>query len=1432
MEQSHKTGPSGNKQCFQVTMTVGLIDAVDLGIQYTADELDEKRQNRSAYDYLCRLHEVRNWLVAYLGEEQIPPPIDLEENFRSGVLLARLANAFSPEFVPIERIFDLNEERFNSGGTVYRHTDNIMNWRRAMLHINFPEIIIPETVDIYEGRNIRTIFCLYALAIHLFRLRMAPAIRNEAGNVKFTEEEMEKIKERLQSEGVSISFGDVGSLLSKGRKTITNQDILAQISSAVADGDVEGLLKVLKSAEAGFIFVEPKLAGKYLEALKEIPNEELTASRIQATIQVVNEKDALDRLEHYLLSPEDADYSELSCILADLDAEKVIQAALPFYDEFLRDRRRGQTEPLRLEQVHDIINICNACLQVRISVEQGNADDVYSSLKDPSLSLEDTLKESYKSEYFHNLYNIYKETQTKHGLLFGIRELTKIVRQINDLSPDDIALSNLKKAAVENDIEELKKYLQELKINEYNPKFIIPYLEEFKKNPPKSREEVIDAISRVDREIEKSISNGYTVIRLNNALINNKEQTAKEILSNSHWTEEGLVKKEVLNWYYPTLRSDLKEKRNTLGISGNDEQARQVVEKYGEPDKELVVEMNDQSKLTAVYFEKPDDMQQWPLAGEEIKKILYVVNEAFDLYYKKAENKIRKSQMTVREYLKRKFEVAEARRRDRAARTIQNSYRKMKSRNHLGELQTSPNPSMDCVRQFIELLRDNELDYEEEISIEKTRSHITHLIKANQKLEDDLNELDHKIGLLVKNRISLQEVVAHKKKIEEDRDAFERRQPSIRRPNSRIPFKAIEYLFFHLQAEPVYLGNLFEVDSVDLNGLFANAIWPLFHFASETKNEFLLVQLYGEFLSRYINSLSNPSEFLYPSKKTLKLVKGMSTMFHAFASQPMASLTMKADLSDFQTEEHSVEHFNLCPTEMFETVHRRKAESLEEAFRDPHIVSVLESSKEFISKWAAKFTHTAVQNVELPKNVRYLLKVCAYELRTKFRQLKEDEIHRLVAKFLFGAYIELAMTDPKVVKRETGESLSPRQIEILKAVTQMINFAVAGQGYGADVPYMGSLNGELIQINHMFTSFAANQLIAGSIEEIYGMNQYSAFTDVYQQKLHIETKYIKNILTYLREFKSIVFKEEKSKLRQLVEQSNVPEDSSDTVILHLKPIPHDLSGKEYEENELFLETKRLVVELLLCGCSGNTIPKMLAASSSSKEEELHKELESGKERQFPSISAKKGKIQENLKKLEQSGYVSASDGYQAVITAIARDIYSKDTQRREELQSLNKTVTDLETKRKQYEERLDTYHTYLNNALDNISTKERRPSIQLQKGGKAEKKLQNRGSKEKVITLKVSGDKLMKKGIVVQPDKENSKLLSKAVLEIRNNPERKGVFEVDIKQNKKESESTEINFQDLLTAKDAGETEYALSKEVKVRPEALITYLNKKFHQK
>lgn len=62
--------------------------------------------------------------------------------------------------------------------------------------------------------------------------------------------------------------------------------------------------------------------------------------------------------------------------------------------------------------------------------------------------------------------------------------------------------------------------------------------------------------------------------------------------------------------------------------------------------------------------------------------------------------------------------------------------------------------------------------------------------------------------------------------------------------------------------------------------------------------------------------------------------------------------------------------------------------------------------------------------------------------------------------------------------------------------------------------------------------------------------------------------------------------------------------------------------------------------------------------------------------------------------------------------------------------------------------------------------------------------------------------------------------------------DQKGTFHIDIKQSKHEIEATEIHFQDLLSAQDAGQTEFALNKVVKVHPDTFIEYLNRKFHQK
>lgn len=60
------------------------------------------------------------------------------------------------------------------------------------------------------------------------------------------------------------------------------------------------------------------------------------------------------------------------------------------------------------------------------------------------------------------------------------------------------------------------------------------------------------------------------------------------------------------------------------------------------------------------------------------------------------------------------------------------------------------------VRKFVHLLEQSALDLQEEQEVTRLREEVVTNIRSNQQMEKDLNMMDIKIGLLVKNRITLQ----------------------------------------------------------------------------------------------------------------------------------------------------------------------------------------------------------------------------------------------------------------------------------------------------------------------------------------------------------------------------------------------------------------------------------------------------------------------------------------------------------------------------------------------------------------------------------------------------------------------------------------------------------------------------------------------------
>lgn len=51
------------------------------------------------------------WMEACLGEE-LPAPTELEEALRNGVVLAKLGHRFAPTAVPLKKIYDPDQQRY------------------------------------------------------------------------------------------------------------------------------------------------------------------------------------------------------------------------------------------------------------------------------------------------------------------------------------------------------------------------------------------------------------------------------------------------------------------------------------------------------------------------------------------------------------------------------------------------------------------------------------------------------------------------------------------------------------------------------------------------------------------------------------------------------------------------------------------------------------------------------------------------------------------------------------------------------------------------------------------------------------------------------------------------------------------------------------------------------------------------------------------------------------------------------------------------------------------------------------------------------------------------------------------------------------------------------------------------------------------------
>uniref|UniRef100_A0A8D0CK02 IQ motif containing GTPase activating protein 3 n=1 Tax=Scleropages formosus TaxID=113540 RepID=A0A8D0CK02_SCLFO len=388
----------------------------------TADEMDEQRIQNVAYQYLCRLEEAKRWMEACLHED-LPAPTELEEGLRNGVWLAKLGHCFAPKIVPLKKIYDLDQEKYKVTGLQFRHTDNINHWLNAMAEVGLPKIFHPETTDIYDKKNMpRTVYCIHALSLYLFRLGLAPQIHDLCGKVKFTEEEINNMKRELDKYGIQMpAFSKIGGILANEMsvdEAAVHAAVIA-INEAVEQGILEATAQALRNPNAMMNGLQEPLMSVYQEMLRQaraqkaararrvsamrmldIYEEYLTQKEIQENINKVNVRAAVENVDETL------EFGDSLALFSALQAPCLALQELhrehgPWYlEQLVADREQkdlGCVDPLDREEIQEGVFMANeealrslqAVGAINKALQQGEARTTVRALMNPDAQLPD-----------------------------------------------------------------------------------------------------------------------------------------------------------------------------------------------------------------------------------------------------------------------------------------------------------------------------------------------------------------------------------------------------------------------------------------------------------------------------------------------------------------------------------------------------------------------------------------------------------------------------------------------------------------------------------------------------------------------------------------------------------------------------------------------------------------------------------------------------------------------------------------------------------------------------------------------------------------------------------------------------------------------------------------------------------------------------------
>ncbi|XP_039945591.1 ras GTPase-activating-like protein IQGAP2 isoform X7 [Hirundo rustica] len=1402
----------------------------------SAEEMDERRRQNIAYEYLCHLEEAKRWMEVCLDEE-LPPTTELEEGLRNGVYLAKLAKFFAPNVVSDKKIYDVEQARYKRSGLHFRHTDNTVQWLRAMESIGLPKIFYPETTDVYDRKNIpRMIYCIHALSLYLFKLGLAPQIQDLLGKVDFTEEEISNMRKELEKYGIQMpSFSKIGGILASELsvdEAALHAAVIA-INEAVEKGIAEQTIVTLRNPNAMLLNVDEELAQDY-------QNELFDAKR---------KKESNARLKNGTISEEERDVYE----------ELLTQAEI-----------QGN-----INKINRIIAIGH----INEAVDQGNPEKTLEALLLPTAKLQDVRPANarhYQDVLHHAKAQKCKESQDESALLW----LDEIQRGINDSNNNikdaaalAVGISMINKSLEKGDSQPILMILQ----SRFGLRVIPECAEAYFRNLSEAKNMKTTEGSSEGPWI-KLVMRGMYDYYYN---VETEEGTCaapKGVVPKTSW----LTGEEIQN-IAGQVTADYNREQLWLAnenlIVGLQARARGFLVRKNYRERKAYLQNQEPSAIKIQAFWKGFKQRK-----SYIDRLKVLQGNVAAIV--KIQSWV-KMWLARRAYRKRLQYFKDH--NDQIVK-IQAFLRANKAREDYRTLIGAENPPLTVLRKFAYLLDQSDLDFQEELEVTRLREEVVTKIRSNQQLEKDLNLMDIKIGLLVKNRITLQDVVLHSKKLNkksksqlEEMVMVDKQGIKGLSKERRKKLEAYQHLFYLLQTNPTYLAKLiFQMPQNKSTKFMDTVIFTLYNYASNQREEYLLLKLFKTALEEEITSKVDQIQDIVTGNPTV--IKMVVSFNRGARGQNTLRQLLAPVVKEIMEDKSLI--INTSPVDVYKTwvnqleMQTGEASKLpydvttEQALTHTEVVNKLESSIQSLRAVTDKVLTSIFSSLNMmPYGMRYIAKVLKSSLHEKFPDATEDELLKIVGNLLYYRYMNPAIVAPDgfdIIDITAGGQIHPDQRRNLGCVAKVLQHAASNKLFEGESEHLSSMNTYLSQTYQKFRNFFQAACDVPEPEEKFNIDEYSDMVTLSKPVIYISIEEIINTHSLLLEHQDAIAPETNDLLNELLEglgpvpdiesflgegavDPNDPNRESTLNQLAKTEISLSLTSKyELREGEdqdlksLMIKTKRLIVDVIRTQ-PGDTLSEILETPATEQQEsenlklvekraildsktpEKMKHSQSIFEDGRLPIEQKKRKIQRNLRTLEQAGLVSSATKYQEIINEIAKDIRNQRRyrhHRKAELVKLQQHLNALNSKTAFYEEQINYYNTYIKTCLDNLTRKNSRRSIKLD--GKEDVK----GSKKlKQTSLKYTAARLHEKGVILEIEDLQTNQFKNVMFDITPGEE-VGDFEIKAKFLGVEMEKVQLHFQDLLQMQYEGVAVMKMFDKAKVNVNLLIFLLNKKFYGK